>query len=653
MIQKDVGALQKIAQQLLHTSSIAEKLYLDQLNLLGINVSQQVDYSLFKLKPSEHKILFLNGLFTIQFYAEKQVPIFKIYNNKKLKNTEKIEQFLSKRIQFYLSDQGHHYSIELREKAQELRDILVNSLFEWADGEAHVKALVTQLSIFQAQEFDRLLIQEQYYDQAYLTAYLNHQHPLPEHVFHVIKTLCHLDTLDEFLLINLQQLVYQLDAVCVQIADVMPRPLYRICEVLFLHHFSLFELSAKQNEIADLWKHAEQTPNILGFVQLINKAYWKEDHIFSKHHFFSEQSTIWLSHILHAPIFDHKKVVNWIYRQDHLVLDWLSQSLQYHSVRVSVAALSFIDCSHFHPNIILSALQYFQYSATRMVVQSFAFSQDAKQWLETLPIKMQQQFNQAQPSILYLDEWLQFIRRYCLNDVQKLKQIFLNLSRLMQAYMQHLQCKTQHLPSELIYYMQTEKQQERYFHFVLQRSNLKLDDFRECFYLRERHLRESVFSPYVRDFLLDYLSRNIILSKHITWLGLFHKAVRWHHYVQKEETLLQIKRHYSTVIWQSFTSGKLQFLNWSFDELNNIEKIIEESQIFHHCLASAYIEQIMSCTYVAFHMWSDKLNIHLTLGCHIRDDVLEFDQLEYPHNQKAEQLLVNIARQFIDYINEK
>ncbi len=55
--------------------------------------------------------------------------------------------------------------------------------------------------------------------------------------------------------------------------------------------------------------------------------------------------------------------------------------------------------------------------------------------------------------------------------------------------------------------------------------------------------------------------------------------------------------------------------------------------------------------YVAFHMASPHYAQQLTLGCHFRNGQLEFDQLEYPNNQKAEQLLVTIAAQFIAWLN--
>ncbi|ALH96189.1 hypothetical protein [Acinetobacter equi] len=655
MIQQNGTVLQDIARQLLEVSPTAKKIHVKQLELLGLKENINSELELFEIVNGRHCISFLNGLFEINFFLnqEKQPLVFSIDRTIEKFKTEKIEYFLVKKLNFHLSDQGYHRSIELREKAKELREIIFDSLLEWVNAEYDVIELLNELTLLQAQSLDHLFILEKFYHQNLLTDYVSHRNVLSDDLIELIKKACRIDIIYGQDILYLQQFMQQIELICTQAEIFLPPPLYRVCEVLFLHHFNLSELAHKQKDIKKLWYHAEQTPNLLGFIQLMDKSYWGESYIFAKSHFYSKNSKIWINSILPLPIFDHKKVVNWIYRQDSLVLDWLSQYLQYQSVRVSVTALSFIDCSQYHPNIILSTLQYFQYVAARIVVYNFAYSEDVSKWIKTVTLKEQQQFNLSQPSILYLDEWVELIGRYCIDDVHKLKKIFLNLSRIMQAYMQHLQLKTQSLSHDLIYYIQTEKQQERNFHLALQRENIKLDDFRECFYLRERHLRESVFSSYVRDFLLDYLAQHIMISKHITWLGLFHKAVRWHHHIQKEETLKKIKSHYSTIIWKPFTREKLDFLNWSFEELDQIEKIVEESQIFHHCLASAYIEQMLMRTYVAFHMWSEKSNTHLTLGCHVKDNFLEFDQLEYPHNQKAEPLLVDIACQFIDDLNRK
>ncbi len=82
-----------------------------------------------------------------------------------------------------------------------------------------------------------------------------------------------------------------------------------------------------------------------------------------------------------------------------------------------------------------------------------------------------------------------------------------------------------------------------------------------------------------------------------------------------------------------------------------MDRIIQESRSFHHCLAVSYSQKIIEGEYVAFHMSSPCYRQSLTLGCHLLDGQLRFDQLEYPNNHKAEQLLVTIAEQFIQWLN--
>ncbi|MDP0965139.1 hypothetical protein Q6264_30125, partial [Klebsiella pneumoniae] len=63
------------------------------------------------------------------------------------------------------------------------------------------------------------------------------------------------------------------------------------------------------------------------------------------------------------------------------------------------------------------------------------------------------------PSILYLDEWMELLRNVVKMDDQLTKKVYLNLSRMMQAYMQHLYKITAHLPDEVLVYIQPQSQQ--------------------------------------------------------------------------------------------------------------------------------------------------------------------------------------------------
>ena len=71
---------------------------------------------------------------------------------------------------------------------------------------------------------------------------------------------------------------------------------------------------------------------------------------------------------------------------------------------------------------------------------------------------------------------------------------------------------------------------------------MQLDEFRQIFYLRDRHTRVSVFDSYVRDYLVDYFSGNKMVLKSTTWMGLFHQAIHWHDQIQKQEIIAQLKK---------------------------------------------------------------------------------------------------------------
>lgn len=648
VVQAKMVEFHQIARQFLSISKAANCIYQDQLQLLG-NISES---KVFEVDVNTHSLYFLNQHFSMQFKKKNDVFILDFKTDLESQAILKIKDFLFTKIYFYTSDLGVSNSIDLREKAHQLRALIFNSLFEWVNGTERLQQVLMGLSVLQAEILDNLLIKSGYCKKKYFIAFVRDGAAIPADILNLFNKICTLDVLHDDSFYSVQSLMQQIDDLSIHLCNVMPAPLSRLCQIFFSHTFNLLELENRKNDINVLWRHADESPHFLGFIKFIDKDHWKNPELFAKYQFLGQRSKIWSNEIIQAPVFDHKRVVNWLFRQDQQVLDWLSQYIEHHSVRLSVIGLSFIDCSQYHPNIILSALQYFQYSSARILIYSCAYSAEVAQWLKLQPKKEQKKFNLSEPSVLYLDEWLQLIQAYSSDDIQKLKRIYLNLSRTMQAYMQHLQQQTKQIPLDLVDYLQPEKQQSRSFHFTLQRHGIKPDEFREHFYLRERNIRESVFESYVRDFLLDYLSQNIKLAKNITWLGLFYKAVRWHHQIQKDEILLKLKKKYSSITWQPFTSGQHHFLNWHFDELRDIEMIIEESQIFHHCLATSYTEQIMSKSYVAFHMWSISLDIHLTLGCHIRQGTLKFDQLEHPNNQKAEQLFVDIARQFIDHLNK-
>ena len=354
--------------------------------------------------------------------------------------------------------------------------------------------------------------------------------------------------------------------------------------------------------------------------------------------------------------------MNWIFKQPAEVLDWISNNIQHSSVRVAVTALSFVDSHHIHPQIILATLQYFQYVSARLFIHSMHEDAIQHDWF-------QHQYNQAvvlkgtrqsiedqriaiSPSILYLDEWMELLRNVVKMDDQLTKKVYLNLSRMMQAYMQHLYKITAHLPDEVLVYIQPQSQQNRDFYNVLHRYRIPFTEFRQLFYLQSGHVRESLFDSYVRDYLVEYFSSHTEIPKNLSWTSLFNQAVVWHDQVQKQEMIAKLKKQFALVNWTPITQVSfLLYFNWRFEELKTLDRILEESKIFRNCLAASYAQQILEGQYVAFRMSHPAVRLPLILGCQLVNGQVIFDQLEYPNNQKAEAEYSNIAMHFINWLN--
>jgi hypothetical protein len=106
--------------------------------------------------------------------------------------------------------------------------------------------------------------------------------------------------------------------------------------------------------------------------------------------------------------------------------------------------------------------------------------------------------------------------------------------------------------------------------------------------------------------------------------------------------------------WKTLTNeANFYYFDWKFEELKNIDQIIEEARIFQNCLAASYAQRIIEGEYVAFHVSHAELSTPLLLGCHIQDQEIIFDQLEYPHNQKADPQYIDMAIHFISWFNRR
>ncbi|NNH37314.1 hypothetical protein [Acinetobacter terrae] len=655
-----VPQYQLVAKQLLRISKSLNEIFQDQLNIAGDLNAQ----NMFRIDQERHAVHVANGLFQLKFHAPDLdlKSILQCDFTCLGQKAELLEEFILHDLYFLTGDLKPQHSLFLRQKAQQLRQLLLEQIYVWVNGAERVSAYLKCLCVDEAEIIDQLMMNAEIYHSKILSDYVLNETALPESILEMLQKICSIQVVcgDEFL--PLQPLMECLDEFCFSASQFLPAAMYRIMALSFEERFNLNELIDHQDDIQLLYRHAEEKIQLLGFVRLMRRELWQRDDLLSKHNFLHATSTVWQKKVAKLPLFDYPRAVNWLFKQSSEVLDWVSAHIQHSSVRVAVTALSFVDTSRIHPQVILATLQYFQHSSARMFIHSCHYFAMQEAWFEhennhSVVLKGQRQALDdhriaISPSILYLDEWMELMRNVAKGNEQIVKKIYLRLSRVMQAYMLHLQKITQALAEDLMFYIRPETHQNRDFYPVLQRYKMQLDEFRQIFYLRDRYTRVSVFDSYVRDYLVDYFSDNKIVLKSTTWMGLFHQAIHWHDQIQKQEIIAQLKKNYAEAVWQPLiVEKKIQFAGWSFEELADLDRIIEESKRCHHCLAVSYAQRIIDGEYVAFHMALQSGTHHMTLGCDLRDGQLVYDQLEYPHNQKAEYIFVNVALQFISWLN--
>ena len=627
------------AQQIMRISKSMESIFLDQLNIIGHYDAQHI----FEIDQSKCRVYILNRLFCLDFsdpekaeILHSKIEIADVYQSE-------IVTFIYQHLLFYSTDIESQNSILMRETAENFRKLLCHQLYIWVDAEQRVNTWLENLTQVQVEILDHLMIKAGIFKRKMLSKQRQSPVKFPTEITHLFVDLFRLDLIlgDDFF--NLQSLIQSFKELSLSAHQFMPAPSYRVMQLCYPHHFNLNDYMESTDKICKLQQHAQQYSNVLNFVKHIPQQHWTRSDLFAKQYFYKNEVNYWDDKI-QVPLFNSKQEVNWVFKQETNVVNWIADSVQHTSSRITMTALSFIDCSRFHSNIILATLQHFQFVSARMFILSCAQYAEKEQ--------ASNDFDHLTPSVLYLDEWLSALSAHVQNQPNAVKAVYTNLSRLMQAYMQYLYDISKDLPQELMAYILPETQQGRKFIFLLKRHNITLEEFRHHFYLIKHHVKELVFDSYVRDYLVSYLTDHHQIKKNVSWSGLFEKAISWHHQAQKDEMLEKLKQKYLGSTWQSFTNDAvLEFNHWKFEELKNLDQIVAESQHLRHCLAESYTPQIVQGEYVAFHMSSPCLQQHLTLGCHVKNRVLLFDQLEYSNNQKAEQVLVSIAKQFIEQLN--
>ena len=663
--ESTIPEYQKIGQQLLRISKTLNQIYQDQIQILGDIHA----HNLFRINQEQHSVSIANGLFHLCFNVpneQENVSNFQLIEKSfdyQGQPADKIEGFILNEIYFLTGDLKPHHSLFLRNKAKLFRQLLIEHTYQWVNAKQRILDFFQHISLVQAEIIDHLMMREKYYRQPMMLKYIKDGVPINEDVLEIFSQILSLDVLCGDHILNLNSMMESLDDFCFSAAQFLPKTVHRVASLNFTERFNLNELKAIQDDIFLLGRHAEQQPHLLGFARLMHRECWNKDNSLAKDNFIREDANVWQDKVAKLPIFDYSCAVNWVFKQHSSVLDWITQNIQHSSVRVAVTAISFLDTNDMHPQVILSTLQYFQFASARMFIQCcyaqaldqnwFEHSNNQRVCLKDHNSALDYQRVEISPSILYLDEWMQLMHDVLGQEHYAVKRVYERLSRVVQAFMLHLHKATQALPYEVINFIRPETQQNHDFLAVLHRHHIQLSDFRRLLYLEKNNVREFVFDSYVRDYLADYFAQHKEMPKNTTWLGLFGQAIKWHDYIQKQDILNKLKKSLSDIHWKPITQDKhFLFEQWVFEELKDLDRIIQESKVLRHCLASSYAQRIVEGEYIAFHMSHPMSQRHLTLGCYIREGYLMFDQLEHENNQKAGVEQMHIAVRFIQWLNQ-
>ncbi len=617
--------------------------------------------NLLRVNAEQQQIDLAAAMFCIRF-RRAQSPCIQLQSTTLYPDVEHIRRFLLHDVMFLTGDQHAQHSLFLKTKAQLLRQSLIEQVFCWIEAESRIEAYLQAISLPQAKLLDQLMIAGGYYQQPHLQDYAIQQVPIPLAVMLNFKHMCLINSVMGESFLPVSGLIPVYEKLSRSAAQWLGKTAYRIIALLFPERFTLQQVLQQQLPIQQLHKPAIEQPALLGFVRCIQPQHWQRDDVLAKVHFLTRELGWWQPEIGNLPVLQLTRTVNWLFKQDTIVLDWVSEHLQHAHVRCAVTACSFLDTWQMHPQVILQTLKYFQYVAAGLWIQSCQQLALQQHWFEhpkNTRFVLYGQARGSEPrrlisnSVMYFEEWQQLLLLVHESAASAWKSSYQSLSRIMQAYMQHLQAIVQPLDPALIAYMDVEKQQDQHFYLLLQRLQLDVSHFRQLFYLQSEHTRVSVFEAYVRDYLADYLRAYPVVPKNLTWNGLFQQAISWHQQQQRQNILAKLQQRSPVQDWAPLTqTDKILWGEWSFEELHSIERIIQESTRFRHCLASSYSQRIIDGEYVAFHMQHRQQHEKAyTLGCHYRAGVFVFDQLELPNNRKADAAMIQIAQRFVARLN--
>src|SRR5690554_6469653 len=194
-----VAPLKLLAQQCLRISQELNQLYLDQMAMIGHLTAQ----NLFKIQQGQYRIELLDGLFYIQFYTAYALdsgtaPVlveshfyFQQYK------AEALEEFFLQDIYFLTGDSKPQHSLYLRDKAKQLRKLILNQVYAWVNGLERVSEFLQQMSIVQAEIIDQQLIKAGLYTAPVMQNFIQDEQEIPQQILESLQQAFSLECLQQ------------------------------------------------------------------------------------------------------------------------------------------------------------------------------------------------------------------------------------------------------------------------------------------------------------------------------------------------------------------------------------------------------------------------------------------------------------------------
>ena len=656
------------AQELLQISETLQKIYLDQLDYL---VSVNVD-NFFQCDLEKHTLNVANAYLSIQL-DEDHGLIFKSnahdLNSESLKkfNVDRLIKYIVEDIDFYTYDYTETHPTDLKTKTQIIRQTLIEQVFEWVDGENRVEQYLYNIHEDEAEKIDQLLMKYEYFDQPYVSDFIKYGKAIPLKVEINIKHLVLINSVlgQEFL--PVQELVHQFQQLLFSLNKFIPPHYFRIIQLSYPKSLRLQDLLKDFESLKLLAKHAKEQPHLLAYTAKMKRGFWQYQDLLDKQRFLNVQDEYWEPEaIAGLPIFTLKRSVNWLFKQDAQVNDWIAKHIKDVNVRVTVTALSFIDTSKIHPAVLLMVLKFFKNISARLFLiecHEYAITNEWQNDAKNTRYTFTNADSVENPnrkriinSFLYIEEWIDFAALMLGDQPQIYKKIFSKINRVIQAFMWLVQNIANTLPVDLVKYIDPHLQQNPHFFIELQKHYIKVDDFRKKLkhVNHDRGASHHIFDSFVLDYVVHLFNYHDEIHRNMTWSSLYQQAKQWHEHNHFVDTLSKLKDKIAIETWDRIAPmQKIYFDDWCYEELNSLRRIIQESQVFKHCLAMSYSQRIAEREYVAFHMTNiENPSEEMTLGCYYKLGRLEFDQLRLPNNQVPDVQYQTKALAFIQDVNQ-